>query len=396
MKSAVEGTSPPTGARAEAPAASQHRSAGGASPRPTTTGEEPSSGDGVSLPRRRHRRAQIVVAAAALLLFALVLLSLGSGAVNIGASDVVVLTMAELGIIQPDALDDYARRRAVLFAIRLPRVVAAVLVGACLGVSGAALQGLFRNPLAGPSLVGVSSGAALATAAVIVIGPAVGGLWLRPLAAFAGSVISTSLVYAMATRHGRTEVATMLLAGVAINAVAGAGNGLFTFVADDAELRDITFWTLGSLGGITWRSLFVTGPVMLLGIVLLPGLSRSLNTLLLGERQASYTGTNVQRTKVLSVALVAAGVGAAVSVSGIIGFVGLVAPHLVRLSIGPDYRTLMPGAAVLGACLLLLADLVARTIVVPAELPIGIVTALVGGPFFLWLLLRRRRGAAYA
>lgn len=350
-------------------------------------------------PQRRYRHAWLAVALGAIGLVVLVVISLGTGAVAMSPARVVELILNEIGIpielrhaVAPeDAL--HSRHRAVLFAIRMPRVIAAVLVGACLAVSGAALQGLFRNPLAGPALVGVSSGAALATAAVIVLGPAasgVGGMVLRPAAAFVGSIASTSLVYALATRARRTDVATMLLAGVAVNAIAGAGNGLFTFVADDAQLRDITFWTLGSLGGMTWRSLAVTGPIMLLGTVTLPRLSRQLNTLLLGERQATYVGTNVQMIKVASVAVVAAGVGAAVSVSGIIGFVGLVAPHLVRLSIGPDYRTLIPGAAVLGAILLLLADLVARTVVVPAELPIGIVTALVGGPFFLWLLLHHR------
>jgi iron complex transport system permease protein len=301
------------------------------------------------------------------------------------------------GIAVAEAGPEEARLRAVLFAIRMPRVLASVLIGACLAVSGAALQGLFRNPLAGPALVGVSSGAALAAAAVIVIGPAAGGIWTRPLAAFAGSIASTLLVYALATRDGKTDVATMLLAGVAVNSIAMAGNGLFTFIADDAELRDITFWTLGSLGGITWRSLSVTAPVMLASMLALPRLSRQLNTLLLGERQAVYTGTNVQLVKGVSIAAVAAGVGAAVSIAGIIGFVGLVAPHLVRLAIGPDYRTLIPGSAVLGAILLLLADLLARTVVAPAELPIGIVTALVGGPFFVWLLMRhraRRRGYA--
>jgi len=166
---------------------------------------------------------------------------------------------------------------------------------------------------------------------------------------------------------------------------------LFTFLADDAQLRDITFWTLGSLGGLTWRALAVSGPVMIVGVIVLPRLARELNALLLGEREAAHIGTSVQFVKIVSVALVAAGVGASVSVSGIIGFIGLVAPHLVRLSIGPDYRTLLPGSAVLGAILLLLADLVARTVVAPAELPIGIVTALVGAPFFIWLLLRNRR-----
>jgi iron complex transport system permease protein len=178
---------------------------------------------------------------------------------------------------------------------------------------------------------------------------------------------------------------------VAINAVAGAGTGLFVFVADDAQLRDITFWSLGSLGGATWQTLGVAGPLMLASIVLLPRLAVGLNAFLLGEAEAGHLGVNGELVKIATVFLAAAAVGAAVSVSGIIGFVGLVVPHLVRLSAGPDHRLLLPASALLGASLLLLADLFARTVVVPTELPIGVVTSLVGGPFFLWLLLRGRR-----
>lgn len=344
--------------------------------------------------RRRHSMAWLVVVAAAAVLFLVAVTSMGIGAMSIPAGRVVALLAAEIGF-EPRVLagvdaTTIARERAVLVAIRAPRVLGAVLIGASLAVSGATLQGLFRNPLADPALVGVSAGAAVATAAVIVLGGAV-VVWTRPIAAFLGSLVATGLVYVLATRDRRTDVATLLLAGIAVNALAGAGNGLFTFLADDAQLRDITFWTLGSLGGLTWRALAVSAPVMIVGILVLPRLARELNALLLGEREAAHIGTNVQLVKVVSVALVAAGVGASVSVSGIIGFIGLVAPHLVRLSIGPDYRTLLPGSAVLGAILLLLADLVARTIVAPAELPIGIVTALVGAPFFIWLLLRNRR-----
>lgn len=348
----------------------------------------------------RRRRAWLAIGALGGVLLALILVSLATGAVQMSPARALSIVAARAGIELPsyrtaDAVT-LARQETVLLAIRAPRVLGAVLIGAVLAVSGAALQGLFRNPLADPALVGVSGGAAVAVAAVIVLG---GGatVWALPLGAFAGSVAATALVYVLATRRRRTDVATLLLAGIAVNALAGAGNGLFIFAADDAQLRDITFWSLGSLGGLTWRSLAVTGPVMAVSIILIPRLARQLNTLLLGERDAAHLGTNVQLIKILSVAAVAAGVGAAVSVSGIIGFVGLVAPHLVRLAIGPDYRTLVPGAAVLGASLLLLADLVARTVVAPAELPIGIVTALVGGPFFLWLLVRfRERGGVHA
>lgn len=343
--------------------------------------------------QRRHQHAWLAVGAGLVVLLAAVIVSLGVGAVRIAPARVIAILAAELGL-EPGALaglesTSLARDRAVVVAIRLPRVLGGLLVGSSLAVCGAALQGLFRNPLAGPSLVGVSSGAALAAAATIVLGGGASA-WLLPAGAFAGGLAAVTLVYLLATRDRRTDVATLLLAGIAINALAGAGNGVFTFLATDAQLRDITFWSLGSLGGITWRTLTVSGPVMALAVATLPRLSRELNALLLGEREAAHIGTNVQLVKIVTVAVVAAGVGASVSISGVIGFIGLVAPHLVRLLVGPDYRTLLPGSAVMGGLLLLLADLAARTVVAPAELPIGIVTALVGGPFFVWLLLRHR------
>jgi iron complex transport system permease protein len=346
-------------------------------------------------PARVRTGGWLTLGLLAVLLALCVLLNLGLGAVRIAPLEVVGIVLERVGVDL--GVDADARQRAVLLAIRSPRVVLGALVGAALAVAGAAIQGLFRNPLADPGLIGVSSGAALAAVAVIVLGGAVGalqgtlGVWLLPAAAFAGGLAVTLFVYAVSTRDGRTDVATMLLAGVAINAVAGAGTGLFVFVADDAQLRDITFWSLGSLGGATWQTLGVAGPLMLASIVLLPRLAVGLNAFLLGEAEAGHLGVNGELVKIATVFLAAAAVGAAVSVSGIIGFVGLVVPHLVRLSAGPDHRLLLPASALLGASLLLLADLFARTVVVPTELPIGVVTSLVGGPFFLWLLLRGRR-----
>jgi iron complex transport system permease protein len=266
------------------------------------------------------------------------------------------------------------------------------------------MQGLFRNPLADPGLIGVSSGASLAAVVTIVLGSTVFGAWgdalgafLLPAAAFAGGVLATLVVYRLATRNGQTSVATMLLAGIAINALAGAGTGLMIFIADDDQLRDLTFWTLGSLGGATWTRLAVVGPCLLGGMLAAPLLSRSLNALLLGESEARHLGIRTERVKQVVILLAAGVVGAAVAVSGVIGFVGLVVPHLLRLAVGPDHRVLVPGSAFLGGALLLGADVLARTIVAPAELPIGIVTALVGAPFFLWLLLRdRKRGVGYS
>lgn len=345
----------------------------------------------VSLPQWQIR-AFWLLALLALLLMLSVLLNVGMGAVRISPAEAVSIVLARVGVETGVSFE--ARQEAVLLAIRMPRVVLAVLVGAALAVTGAAMQGLFRNPLADPGLLGVSSGAALAAVTVIVFGGLLQGFlgaWLLPAAAFLGGLGVTSFVYTVSTYQGRTEVATMLLAGVAINALAGSGTGLLVFVADDNQLRDITFWSLGSLGGVTWTSLGAAAPFMLAAILLLPQLAGGLNAFLLGESEAGHLGVHTQRTKLAVIFLSAAAVGAAVSVSGIIGFIGLVVPHLIRLAIGPDHRVLLPASVLLGASLLLLADLFARTVVIPAELPIGIVTSLVGGPFFLWLLLRGRQ-----
>ncbi len=259
------------------------------------------------------------------------------------------------------------------------------------------MQGLFRNPLADPGLFGVSTGAALGAVAVIVLGGAlVGGLdpairpFFLPLAAFAGGLLVTLIVQRIATRDGVIDIATMLLAGIAINALAGALLGIFTFVSNDQQLRELTFWMMGSLAAITWTSLLPAIGLIFLPAVLLPRMARVLDAMLLGESEAHYLGFNVDITKRSIIILTALITGAAVAVSGVIGFVGLVTPHLVRLAIGPDHRYLLPTSALLGGCLLLLADMAARTVVLPAELPIGIVTACFGGPFFLWLLARRR------
>lgn len=288
------------------------------------------------------------------------------------------------------------RELLVLWNLRFPRVALGALVGASLAVSGAIMQGLFRNPLADPGLLGVSSGAALAAAATIVLGDVLLAPWFGtmpfialPLGAFFGGLATTAALYAIATRHGRTSVATMLLAGIALGALAGAFVGLLTYISDDRQLRDLTFWSLGSLGGASWSKTATIGIIVLPLFAAAPLLARSLNALLLGEAEAYYLGFKVQRTKMYCILLVAAAVGAAVAAAGPIDFVGIVVPHLVRIMLGPDHRTLLPASAILGAALLVGADIVARTVVSPAELPIGILTAAIGAPFFLWLLLRR-------
>jgi len=290
-----------------------------------------------------------------------------------------------------------ARDQLILFSIRLPRIALAAMVGAMLAAAGAIMQGLFRNPLADPGLVGVSAGAGLAAAITIVIGDRLlASLALSvpfevlPFAAFLGGLATTALLYRVASREGRTSVAMLLLSGLALGALAGAATGLLVFVADDRQLRDITFWTMGSLGGATWQKVSLISLFLLALIAPLPLIARRLDLLVLGEAEAFHMGVEVERLKRLSIVLVAIATGAAVSVSGVIAFVGIVVPHLLRLVIGPGHRLLLPASLLFGAILMLVADTFARVLVAPAELPIGIVTAVIGGPFFLFLLLRQR------
>lgn len=329
------------------------------------------------------------------LLVTAILMGVGIGAVQINPDQVAGILLKQLNI--QTAIEFAPRQEAVLMIIRLPRVVAGLLIGASLAVAGASIQGLFRNPLADPGLIGISSGAALSVALIIVLGNSVlsgvvgiFGDLAQPLAAFIGGFITTLVIYRLASFNGRTHVPTMLLAGIAVNALCGAGIGLMTYIATDDQLRDITFWSLGSLGRANWQMIGAILPFMLATLIPLPLLARALNAFLLGEAEAGHLGINVEKIKTLVIVLVALAVGAGVAIAGIIGFIGLVVPHLIRLAIGPDHRILLPASALLGASLLITTDLFARTIAVPAEVPIGIVTALVGGPFFLWLLLRDR------
>ena len=331
----------------------------------------------------------------ALLLCLVLPLALSVGTVETDFSETVVILLSGIGIDISALLDKPpgAVEQAVLLNIRTPRVLMALLVGAALGTSGAAMQGMFRNPLADPGLIGISAGAALGAVTIIVLGTSlpVSQKILIPGAAFAGSIVTTIAVYRLATSAGRTSVHTLILAGIAIAAIASAGIGLLSFIADDTQLRTLVFWTMGSFGSATWDNLSIASLLMLLAIAIIPLYGSTLNAILLGESDATFMGYDVERTKLILVVLVALGVGAAVSVSGIIGFVGLVTPHLLRLMIGPDNRLLLPASALLGGILLVVADILSRTIVAPAELPIGIVTALLGAPFFLWLLLRKRQ-----
>ena len=291
-----------------------------------------------------------------------------------------------------------SREHLVFATIRLPRLLLGIAAGAGLGVAGALMQGLFRNPLADPGLIGVSSGAALAAGATIVVGqlwlpelPRALGNWSLVLAAFAGSLLVTVLIYGLAQTGQGTQIGLMLLAGIAVNALAGAGLGLLSFIATDEQLRNIQFWLLGSLGGARWSAVALVGALVLAACAAAAACARPLNALALGEAQAALLGVDVERLKRRIVLVTAVAVGAITATTGIIGFVGLIAPHWVRLVAGPDHRVVLPGSALLGAALVLLADLVARTALAPAELPLGVLTAFIGVPVFL-VMLRRMRG----
>ncbi|MET0753652.1 MAG: iron chelate uptake ABC transporter family permease subunit [Pyrinomonadaceae bacterium] len=344
----------------------------------------------------KEKRGRAVLLLLFLFLIFIILISADKGAVEISQQQIFAIILKFFGIHLSS--DFTIQQEATLLDIRLPRIVLGLLVGAALGISGAAMQGLFRNPLADPSLIGISSGAALAATAVVIIGdvvsfslPSVFKLFSFPIAAFAGALITTIVIYRLGTIAGQTAVATLLLAGIAINALAQSFSGFLTFYATDTQIRSLTFWKLGSLGGGNWSSVMVILPFVLIPILLFLRLARPLNALLLGESEAGHLGFDIEKVKKLTVVLVALSVGASVAFTGLITFVGLVVPHLLRLIIGPDHRYLLPGSALLGACLLLAADFAARTLVAPAEMPIGVLTAITGAPFFLWLLLRDRK-----
>ncbi|WP_150305108.1 FecCD family ABC transporter permease [Pseudomonas saliphila] len=340
------------------------------------------------------RRLRVIVMVLLGVLLALaILLSLALGAVVIPVGDTLrVLT----SLVLP--LETTVETQLIIEQIRLPRTLMGLLVGATLALTGAAMQGLFRNPLADPGLIGVSSGAALGVALILVLG----GPWLAlmpdallPYAtvfgAFIGGALTTWLVYRLGQSVQGTSVASMLLAGIAIAAISGAFIGLLSYLADDAMLRTLVFWNMGSLGSANFERVGMLALCCALVWWRLPRQAKALNALLLGESEARHLGIDVQRVKRELVLLTALGVGACVAAAGLIGFVGLVVPHLVRLMVGANHRYVLPASMLLGAGLLLLADVAARLVVAPAELPLGILTALLGAPFFLALLLRAQR-----
>ena len=338
------------------------------------------------------RRSRLFLATSSVGLLAAMLAALCTGAFSIPLEWIP-------GLLIGDANADRELAHQVLWSIRLPRVLFGVLLGGALAFAGAITQGLFRNPIVDPGLIGVSSGAALAASFAIVLGHTIPLLHSNEaisVAAFLGGTGACFLVYFISGRDGKTNVVTLLLSGVAILALSEAIIGLLIFIADDDQLRDLTFWRLGSLSGATWNRMIPTIPFLLLPLLTAGFLGKGLNALSLGEREASHLGISVERFKTALVFLTGASVGAGVAVAGIIVFIGLVVPHLVRLMTGPDHRTLLPFSFLLGSIIMTLADLLARTIVAPAELPIGIITASLGAPFFLYLIQRKKGELVWA
>ncbi|RAV28324.1 FecCD family ABC transporter permease [Sinomicrobium soli] len=345
-------------------------------------------------------RKSIIYAILTTGLFIAILFSLGMGAMKIPVTDIPGILAGSSGLFTGLTTDDDLAGN-VLSYVRMPRVLLGVLVGAALGISGAAVQGIFRNPLAEPGLIGISAGASLFAALVIgmesVLLVSIGqflGYYLLAFAAFAGAGLAAILVYRFSRTDGRPDIATMLLAGIAINALAGALTGLISYLADEQQLRTITFWMLGSLGGASWKMVLGIFPFVLVPVLALPLFGKGLNLFAIGERQAEQAGTDPGKIKNAVIIFSTLSVGACVSVSGIIGFVGLLVPHIVRLLGGVDHRFVLPASALLGALVLTVSDMLARVLAAPLELPIGVITALLGAPVFLYILYRDKKKTA--
>jgi iron complex transport system permease protein len=324
-----------------------------------------------------------------------ILLSAGIGQLAVAPTEVVGSLLRAAGIHTAWAPDD-ATTEAALWVVRFPRIVMGLAVGAALAVAGSVMQAIFGNPLAEPGVVGVSSGAAFGAAVGIVLGGNILGLgalggWSIAVFAFAGGLLATLLVYFVSRANGRTEVVTLLLTGIAVNAFGGAGLALLLFLGDSASREQIIFWQLGSLNGSRWHETAVVILVAALGTIVAVTLGKKLDLLSLGERNARHLGLDVERLRVGSIVLVALLTGAAVAFCGIIAFVGLVIPHVIRMVIGPAHRPLILASAFGGGALMLFADLAARTMLAGADLPIGLLTSLIGGPFFFFLLFQARR-----
>lgn len=331
---------------------------------------------------------QLSVVLAALLV-ASILLSLTTGPMSLPAGQSLLAVWDGIWGTGLNQLKSF--QQVVIWELRLPRTMLAMSVGALLSICGAVTQGLFRNPLADPGIIGISTGAGLGAALAIVLLPPALSTVFTPASAFAGGLLATLLVYRLAQSENGTSVLILLLAGVAMAAFSGAVISFLTYVADDNDLRDLTLWGMGTLNGARFWNAYLV--VVVLGFLLVFYMrdSHALNALAIGEPEARHSGIDVEPLKLRLIILTALGIGVAVSMTGVIGFLGLVVPHLVRMLVGPDHRILIPLSALAGAVLLLLADIVSRILMAPAELPVGIMTSVIGAPFFTYLIIKQRK-----
>lgn len=317
------------------------------------------------------------------------------GSYTISIREVIEIFAYKMGIVY--STDISLSKQFIVFESRLPRSLVAILVGSSISVSGAAMQGLFRNPLADPGLIGISSGASLAAAVLIVFGVSITsssslfGMYFLSFFTFLGACIAAFLVFRFSTKQGRTIISMMLLSGIAIAAFAESVRGIASYYADEAQLKDLTFWLLGSLSGANWKEVLMLLPFTFIPILVLPRMHKDLNSLSLGESNASLLGVNTNGLKRKIIVLVTLAVGASVAAIGVISFIGLVVPHIIRLVAGPDNKHVLLLCILLGGIILLVADLICRTLVSPSELPLGVVTSLIGAPIFLSILINQRK-----
>jgi iron complex transport system permease protein len=324
-----------------------------------------------------------------LMLAAFIVLSIGSGAVRVPPSSILRLVLNGIGFRSVEPPPEMQRN--IVLHIRLPRILAAVLVGAALAMGGVAMQGLFRNPMASPDILGVSTGASLGAVIAVSTGLFAVNIFFLPLLAIVGALLASTLIYLVSSYKGKTSLLFVVLAGLAISSLFNGLVSAILLFSQEYEVSQFIFWTMGGLEGRMWKHVLLPLPILLPGVAVLYLFNRELNLFALGEESAHSLGMHVERTKRIILAITAVITGMAISISGPVGFVGLLIPHLFRMLIGPDHRLLMPVSAVGGALFLLISDLLGRILIPPFEIRVGIITAVLGSPYFLYLIIRYQR-----
>lgn len=341
---------------------------------------------------RRVFRWVLILLGLLALTVAVAVIAMAMGPSNIGPDKVVLILLSKVPVLGDHIAKTWSQGdENIVLVIRMPRVLLGLLVGASLGLAGVTSQGVFKNPMADPYILGISSGAAMGASLVILIGVGVGMFsYGIVVGAFVGALAGAFLVFNIARVHNKFPVETLLLSGIAVSAFFSAVTYFLMYISGH-KLNQIVFWVMGALWNASWEDVFILAPFLLIGTAVIYAYARDLNVMLLGEESAAHLGTDVSKVKTILLIASSLLAAAAVSVSGIIGFVGLIIPHMMRLILGPDHRILIPASLLAGAMFLTLADTFARMVMQPAEMPVGIVTAVIGAPFFVYLLARKKR-----